>query len=93
MGHCHGDIASSPRLARPLNTSDSTVLNTHWDPAAELNVPEACHGVCSACFQLPQSTGGSVLWRARNSNQDVGFLWGLRSYPAASTDPAQLHPG
>ena len=28
-------------------------------------MPEAGHGVCNACFQLPQLPGGSELWRAR----------------------------
>ena len=45
-----------------------------------------------ACFQLPQWPGGSDLWRARNPKSRRWFLWGLHSYCAASTPPAQQRP-
>ena len=65
MGHCHGDIASSPRLAAftyrygiSTGTSDSTVLNTHWDPAAEFNVP--CHLQAATFYYLMQENIADV---------------------------------
>ena len=56
-------------------------------------MPEAGHGVCRACIHVPRSPGGGDLWRARKPELRQGVLWGLVSYSAASTPPAQLHPG
>ena len=51
---------------------------------------------CMQCLlTVPRIARGALICggRVRNSSQDVGFLWGLRSYSAACTPPAQLHLG
>ena len=45
-------------------------------------------------FSCRNHRGGPPICGGRvNPSQDEGFLWGLRSYLAAFTPPAQLLPG
>ena len=44
-------------------------------------------------FSCRNRRGALICGGRVNPSQDEGFMWGLRSYSAAFTPPAQLLPG